>query len=105
MSVAMELLTNTIQVCADAVMRSIPRVRAVALLLGDGWFGELLVDGLDCRIDPLGSALLACGTWDEGISLLGCPPEEGLDSVLGSSLVSAAICYQHQCREMNTGRT
>lgn len=103
-SLALKLLTNTIQVYINAVMRSILRVRAVAILLGDGRSGKLPVDGFEHRIDPLGSALLACSTWDEGISLLGCLPEEGLDSILGSSLVSAACCYQYQCREINTGQ-
>lgn len=87
------MVTNTDEVCISTFMR-ILRLRAVAILLGDGRVGELLVDGFERRIDPLGSASLACGARDECISLLGCLPEEGLHSGLGSPLVSAAICYQ-----------
>jgi hypothetical protein len=109
----MELLTNTIQVCGRAVVNGalvLSRVDAgcnwhlgaVDLLVGDVWVGELVVDGLDGLLDPLGSASLAFFARDKGVSLLGCVPEEGLDSVLGKACVSAAVYYQHQCLDRTT---
>lgn len=68
---------------------------ALALMLGHGWVGKLMVNCLDRPLDPLGSALVARLAWDEDVSLLGCVPEEGLDSVPGMAFVSAAVCHQH----------
>jgi hypothetical protein len=107
----MELLTNTIQVCGCAVVNGalvLSRVDAgcnwhlgaVALLVGDVWVGELVVDGLDGLLDPLGSASLAFFSRDKGVSLLSCVPEEGMDSVLSKACVSAVVYYQHQCLDV-----
>lgn len=82
----MELLTNTLQVGAVATAMG-----ALALILGCGWVGKLVVNGLDHPPDPLGSALVALFARDEGVSLLGGIPEEGLDLVLGKVCVSATI--------------
>lgn len=78
--VAMELLTNTIQVGAVATAMG-----ALALILGCGWVSKLVVGGLDHPPDPLGSALVALFARDEGGPLLGHAPEEGLNTVLGEA--------------------
>lgn len=83
---AMELLTNTIQIGGVATAMD-----ALALILGYGWVGKLVVNGLDHPTDPLGPALVTLFARDEGVSLLGCVPKEGLDSVLGKVCVSAAV--------------
>lgn len=79
-SVAMELMTNAIQVGISPTM-----MRASALLLGYGRVGELLVNCLDRPLDPVGSALVAPLAWDEGGPLLGGVPEEGLNTVLSEA--------------------
>lgn len=102
LSVAMELIANTIQVCSDptvigvlALSRSDTRTSSglgdLALTLGDGWVGKLTVNCLDSPLNPIGSALGALSAWNEGVSLLGCVPEEGLHSVPGKACVSAAV--------------
>lgn len=65
----------------------------VTLLLGDDTMlvGKLVVDGLDRRVHPVGSALPAFSAGDEGVSLLGGGPEVGMDSVLGMASLSAAV--------------
>lgn len=80
MGVAIELTTNAIQVDISPTM-----VRALALMLGYGGIGELLVNCLDRPLDPAGSALVTPLAWDEGGPLLGCVPEEGLNTVLGEA--------------------
>lgn len=78
--VAMELMTNAIQFGISPTM-----MRALALLLGCGWVGELLVNCLDRPLDPVGSALVAPLAWDEGGPLLGRAPEEGLNTFLSEA--------------------
>lgn len=66
-------------------------------MLSHRWAGEMVINGLDCGIDPVGSAFLAFFAWDEGGSLLGgCAPEVGLDSVLGIAFVSAVAWHQQE---------
>lgn len=88
LSIAMELFTDTIQVCAGLTVLSILVLSCVvpgsewqagvlALLLGNVLVGELVVNYLDRLLDPLSSAGLGLCAWDEGISLLGFVPEEG----------------------------
>lgn len=114
MILAMELLTNTIEVCiSPTVMGALALTRsgtgskwalgALALMLGYGWAGKLIVNCLNRPLDPLGSALVARFAWDEGVSLLGCVPEEGLDSVPGRACVSAAVYRQHYYLEGDMG--
>lgn len=106
MIVAMELPTNTIQVCISPTVVGVPALSrgdtvsswglgAMALMLGYGWVGKLMVDCLDRSLDPLGSALITLFAWDEGVSLLVRVPVEGLALVRGRASVSAAICHQH----------
>lgn len=86
LSVAMELLTDTIQVCGGLTVLNILAlngVLALSLLLSDVLTGELVIDGLDRPLNPLSSALPAFFAWCEGVSLLRCVAEEGLDVVLG----------------------
>lgn len=84
----MKLFTDTIQVRGGLTVLSIlvlsgvdPRSEwqpaALTLLLGNVLVGELVVNGLYRLLDPPSSAGLGLRAWDEGISLLGCVPEEG----------------------------
>lgn len=107
----MELAADTVQVCIGLTAMGLSRVdtgpgwhvSALALLLGHGWAVELVVNGLDRPVDPLGPALSALFARDEGSSLLGGAPEEGLRSVLGKSCVSGGIYHQHHCLEVVSG--
>lgn len=112
----MELAADTVQICIGLTVMGLSRVdagpgwpvSALALLLGHGWVGELVVNGMDRPFDPLGPALSALFTRDKGISLLGCVPEEGLDSVLGKACVSGGVYCQHLYLEVTPevyGRT
>lgn len=83
MSLATELVTNAVQVCV--------MMGTLALLLGGGWVGELVVDGFDRLLGPLGPASLAVLAWDEGVALLGCVPEVGVNLLLAKVCVSAGV--------------
>lgn len=107
---AMELAADTVQVCIGlTVMGTLGlsrvdtgpgwHVSALTLLLGHGWAGELVVNGLDRPVDPLGPALCILFSRNEGSSLLGCVLEEGLHSVLGEACVSDGVRHQHNCLE------
>lgn len=83
-SVAMELLTDSVQCCAGRAGLSILAITLAQLLvLSRGGVGKLIVDGLDSPRDPLGSALLALLAGHKGLSMLSCVIEEGLDMVMG----------------------
>lgn len=114
MSVAMELLANTVEVCISPTVVSVLALGrggtgsswgpgALALMLGHGLVGKLVVNGLDRPLGPLDSALGALFAWDEGVSLLGRVPEEGLDLVPGRACVSAAVFHQHHYLEVLWG--
>lgn len=100
----MELLTNTIQVCAGPILRSTLDHGAVAvvLLLGKRCIGELAVNDLNHHINPVGSALIAFIAWNEGSPMLGCVPDEGLDLVLGVACASVMVCSQYSRLEITT---
>lgn len=90
-SIARKLLTNTIQVSTGTIVSAVPGPGAVALMMCDSWVEEMAINGFDRLLGPLGSALLALFARDEGISLLGCSPEERLDLVLGMACVFAGL--------------
>lgn len=97
-SLAMELMTNAIQVGIFPTM-----MRALTLLLGYGWVGELLVNCLDRPLDPVGPALVCPLAWDEGGPLLGYGPEEGLNTVLGKACILTVAYYEHHSLEIIQG--
>lgn len=92
LGVAMKPLADTIQASAGPVARTTatPCLRMVALLLGGHVLvGELVVNGLDRRVDPVGPALRAFSARDEGVALLDCGPEVVLGLALSMATASA----------------
>lgn len=80
----MELLTDSVQGCASRAGLSILTITiALLLVLSRGGVGKLVVDSLDSPRDPLNSAFLALLAGREGLSVLSCIIEEGLDMVIG----------------------
>lgn len=110
----MELLANTVEVCISPTVMGVLALGrsdtgsswglgALALMLGYRWVGKLMFNCSNHLLDPLASGLVAFFAGDEGISLLGCVPEEGLDPVPGRACVSAAVCHQHHYLEVIRG--
>lgn len=96
LGMAMKPLTNTVQASAGPTART-TALGMVALLMGDHVLvGELVVNCLDGRVDPVGPALRALSTRDEGVPLLGCGPQVALGLALSMAIASAVACHQYR---------